>query len=59
MSNKKIKVFREYINEELGNHKSMQQTFMAANEKFEQEKGIEGYKSYNSFLNCLRNQKKD
>lgn len=55
---KKINVFREYFEYELGRHKTMQETFITANRKFEAEKGINGYSSYESFLNCIRKQKK-
>lgn len=55
---KKLEVFRQYFEFELGRHKTMSETFKTANRKFEDEKGINGYSSYESFLNCIRNKKK-
>lgn len=57
MSSKKVDVFRDYFDEELGKHKSMNATFRAAKDKFEKEKGLNSYSCYESFLNSIRNKK--
>jgi hypothetical protein len=55
---KKIQVFQKYFDQELAkNHKTRYGAFQAANDKFQTEKGINGYSSYDSYLNCLRKSK--
>lgn len=55
---KKIEVFQKYFDQELTkDHKTRYRAFHAANEAFKEEKGINGYSSYESFLVCLRKSK--
>lgn len=55
---KKIKVFQKYFDKELTNgHATRYGAFQAANDKFKTDKGINGYSSYDSYLNCLRKSK--
>jgi hypothetical protein len=58
MKIKKIDVFQKYFDKELSKgHKTRYSAFYAANEAFQNDKGISGYSSYSSYLTCLSKSK--
>ena len=54
---KKIKYFRNILNEELPKHKTNEKAFESANKIFEEKTGIDGYSSYRSYLTVVKNAK--